>query len=168
MNEYWALEEKFKRAYSQKHYYQALEFSLEAIKWLPQLVKDTLKEFPQWHIPLFPPLIYAICCLPVLRRRDDLRRIRALLESVPELATWLDHIDSALQQADLMDKVEVFLLENPGFIQSKLGEALGVGRIELSNLLSCAEQIGLVRRERGGRGYRLYSDKTKNKRRTLR
>lgn len=167
MNEYWALEEKFKRACSQKHYYEALEFSLEAIKWLPQLVRDTLKEFKQWHIPPFPPLIYAIFYLPVLRRRDDLHRIRALLESVPELATWFNQVDHALKQADLMDKVEAFLLENPGFIQSKLGEALGVGGIELSNLLSCAEQIGLVHRERGGRGYRLYSDKTKNKRRSL-
>lgn len=72
MNEYWSLIENIERARSQRHYYQALELSLEAIKWLPQLVRDTIKEFGQWDIKSLPPLAYANQYLSVLRKRDDL------------------------------------------------------------------------------------------------
>lgn len=158
MNEYFTLMENIDRVRSQKHYYQALELSLEAVKWLPQLVKDTVKEFGQWDIKGSPPLGYACHYLSVLRRRDDLRRIGTLLKSVPELTDWLSEIDYALERADLMDRVESFLLENQGFIQSKLGKALGIGGREVSNLLLYAEQMDLVRREKEGRSYRLYSE----------
>ena len=158
MNEYWTLMENVERVRSQRHYYQALELSLEAIKWLPQLVKDTIKEFGQWDIKSLPPLAYANQYLSVLRKRDDLHRIRTLVKSVPELTDWLSEVDYALERADLMDRVESFLLENPGFIQSKLGKALDVNGREVSNLLFYAEQMGLIRREKEGRSYRLYSE----------
>ncbi len=158
MNEYFTLMENIERARSQKRYYQALELSLEAVKWLPQLVRDTIKEFGQWDIKGSPPLGYACHYLSVLRRRDDLRRIRTLLKSVPELTDWLSEVDYALERADLMDRVESFLLENPGFIQAKLGKTLGVDGRKVSNLLFYAEQMGLVRREKEGRSYRLYSE----------
>jgi len=159
MGEYFTLMENIERARAQKHYYQALELSLEAIKWLPQLVNDTIKEFGQWDIKGSPPLGYACHYLSVLRRRDDLRRIGTLLKSVPELKEWLCEVDYALERADLMDRVESFLLENPGFIQSNLGKALGVDGREVSNLLIYAEQMGIVRREKERRSYRLYSEK---------
>ena len=156
---YFSLLERIERARAQKRYYQALELSLEAVKWLPQLVKDTTKEFGRWDIISLPPLAYANKYLSVLRRRDDLRRIRTLLESVPELTEWLSEVDHALERADLMDRVESFLLENPGFIQSNLSKALGVDGREISNLLWYAEQMGIVCREKEGRSYRLYSEK---------
>lgn len=159
MNDYFTLMEKIEHSRSQQRYYQALDLSLEAVKWLPQLVKDTKKEFGQWDIKGSPPLGYACHYLSVLRRRDDLHRIRTLLKSVPELTEWLSEVDYALERADLMDKVESFLLENPGFIQAKLGKTLGVDGREVSNLLIYAEQMGLVRREKEGRSYRLYSEK---------
>jgi len=59
----------------------------------------------------------------------------------------------------LMDRVESFLLENQGFIQAKLGKVLCVDGREVSNLLIYAEQMGLIRREKEGRSYRLYSEK---------
>jgi len=159
MDEYYALREEIERARSQQRYYQALDLSLEAVKWLPQLVKDTVKEFGQWDIKGSPPLGYACHYLSVLRRRNDLRRIGTLLKSVPELVEWLNEVDYALERADLMDKVESFLLENPGFIQAKLGKALGVDGREVSNLLIYAEQMGLIHREKEGQSYRLYSEK---------
>jgi len=159
MNDYFTLMEDIERARSQKRYHQALELALEAVKWLPQLVKDTVKEFGQWDIKGSPPLGYACHYLSILRRRDDLRRIGTLLKSVPELTEWLDEVDYALERADLMDKVESFLLENPGFIQAKLGKTLGVDGREVSNLIYYAEQMGLVHRDKEGRSYRLYSEK---------
>ncbi len=51
------------------------------------------------------------------------------------------------------------MLENPGFIQAKLGKALGVDGREVSNLLIYAEQTVLIRREKEGQSYRLYSEK---------
>ena len=159
MNQYYDITEKIEQARSQKRYYQALELSLEAMKWLPQLVKDTKREFGQWDIQGSLALACACQYLPVLRRRDDLRRIQTLLKSTPELTEWLDLVDEALTRADLMDKVESFLFKNRGFIQAKLGKELGVDGREVSNLMHYAEQMGLVRREREGRSYRLYSEK---------
>ncbi len=159
MNEYFTLMEKIERSRFQQRYYQALDLSLEAVKWLPQLVQDTKKEFGQWDIKGSPPLGYACHYLSVLRRRDDLHRIKTLLKSVPELAEWLSEVDFALERADLMDRVESFLLENQGFIQAKLGKVLCVDGREVSNLLIYAEQMGLIRREKEGRSYRLYSEK---------
>ena len=74
MNDYFTLMEKIERSRSQQRYYQALDLSLEAVKWLPQLVEDTKKEFGQWDIKGAPPLGCACHYLSVLRRRDDLRR----------------------------------------------------------------------------------------------
>lgn len=159
MSDYFDLMEKMERARSQKRYYQALDFALEAVRWLPQLVKDTINEFGQWDIKRLPPLEYACHYLAVLRRRDDLRRIQTLLKSVPELSEWLSGVDFAIKQADLMDRIESFLLESPGFIQSKLGKALGVEGREVSNSMYYAELLGLVRREREGQSYRLYLEK---------
>lgn len=159
MSDYFDLMEKMERARSQKRYYQALDFALEAVRWLPQLVKDTINEFGQWDIKRLPPLEYACHYLAVLRRRDDLRRIQTLLKSVPELSEWLSGVDFAIKQADLMDRIESFLLESPGFIQSKLGKALGVEGREVSNLMYYVELLGLVRREREGQSYRLYLEK---------
>lgn len=159
MSEYYTLLEKIERARSQQRYFQALNLSLEAVKWLPQLVRETVKEFGQWDTPSIPPLAYACIYLSVLRRRDDLHHINTLLKSIPELIEWLSEVDFALERADLMDKVELFLLENPGFIQAKLGKALGVDGRKTSNLLLYAEQMGLIRREKEGQSYRLYSEK---------
>lgn len=159
MSDYFDLMEKMERARSQKRYYQALDFALEAVRWLPQLVKDTINEFGQWDIKRLPPLEYACHYLAALRRRDDLRRIQTLLKSVPELSEWLSGVDFAIKQADLMDRIESFLLESPGFIQSKLGKALGVEGREVSNLMYYVELLGLVRREREGQSYRLYLEK---------
>jgi hypothetical protein len=159
MNDYFDLMERMERARSQKRYYQALDSALEATKWLPQLVKDTIEEFGQWDIRRLPPLEYACHYLAVLRRRDDLHRIETLLKSVPELSEWLNEVDLALRQADLMDRVESFLLESPGFIQAKLGKALGVDGREVSSLMYYAEQLGLVRRDKEGQSYRLHLQK---------
>jgi len=85
MDAYYGLLERIESARAQKRYYQALELSLEGVKLLPQLVKDTKREFGRWDIPSLPPLVCANRCLSALRRRDDLRHIRTLVESVPEL-----------------------------------------------------------------------------------
>ena len=136
-----------------------MDLALEAVKCLPQLVKDTIKEFGQWDIKGSPPLGYACRYLAILRRRDDLHRIGNLLKSVPELTEWLSEVDFSLKQAELMDKVESFLFENPGFVQAKLGKALGVDGREVSNLLIYAGQMGLIRREKEGQSYRLYLER---------
>jgi hypothetical protein len=159
MNSYFDLMERMERAHSQRRYYQALDYALEAIPWLPQLVKDTMREFGRWDIKGSPQLGYACRYLAVLRRRDDLHRIQTVLKSAPELAEWLREVDFALKQADLMDKIEAFLAENPGFLQAKLGKALGAEGREVSNLMYYAEQLGLVRRDREGRSYQLYWEK---------
>jgi len=159
MNTYFDLLEKMETAHSQRQYHQALDYALEAVKWLPQLVKDTKRRFGQWDIMRSAQLEYACRCLPVLRRRDDLRRIQTILKSAPELTEWLSQADFALEQADLMDKIESFLAENPGFLQAKLGKTLGVEGRDVSSLMHCSEQLGLVRRDREGRSYRLYWEK---------
>lgn len=159
MNDYFDQMEEMDRARQQKRYYQALDSALEAVKWLPQLVKDTKNEFGQWDIKSLPPLEYACYYLAVLRRRDDLHRIETLLKSVPELSEWLSEVNSALKRADLMDRIESFLLESPGFIQAKLGKSLGVEGREVSNLMYYAEQLRLVRRDKEGQSYRLYLEK---------
>ena len=159
MNDYFDLMERMEHAHSQKRYYQALELALEATEWLPQLVKDTKRRFGQWDIRRSSPLEYSCRYLAVLRRRDDLHRMETMLKSVPELIEWLTEVESALEKATLMERIESFLLENPGFIQAKLGKALGVKGRDVSNLMYYAEQLGLARREREGKSYRLYSAK---------
>jgi hypothetical protein len=156
MNSYFSLMERMEQAHSQRRYYQALDYALEGVKWLPQVVKDTTKEFGRWDIKRSSPLEYACRHLAVLRRREDLHRIETVLKSVPELSEWLSQTDFALEQADLMDKIESLLAENPGFLQAKLGKTLGVEGRDVSSLMYCAEQLGLVRRDREGRSYRLF------------
>jgi hypothetical protein len=155
-DQYYALTEKIDEARSQRRYIDALNLSLEVVKWLPQLVKETKREPGGWDIKGSSALGYACHYLGVLRRRDDLIRIKTLLNSVPELREWIDEVDFGLRGADLMDKIESILLKDPGFVQAKLGKILGENGREVSNLMHYAEQIGVVRREKAGKDYRLY------------
>lgn len=156
MSQYFALMEKMNEARAQQRYNDALNLALEAVKWLPQEVKDTKREFGRWDIPGSPPLGYACHYLGALRRRDELVRIKTLLNSVPELKKWTDEVDFALKDADLMDQIESVLQQNPGVIQSSLGKILSRDGREVSNLIHYAEQMGVVRREKAGKSNRLY------------
>jgi hypothetical protein len=160
MNQYFALLDQIGQARSEKRYQDALNLSLEAVKWLPQLVRDTKREFGRWDIKGSPPLGYACHYLGVLRRRDDLVRIKTLLNSVPELRAWSDEVDFALRAADLMDQIESILVKNPGTIQANLRKMVSSDGREVSNLIHYAEQMGVVRREKEGKSYRLCLQKS--------
>lgn len=155
-DQYFNLLDQLLQARSQKRYTQALNLSLQGVDLLPQLVKSEVRECGRWSIPSLPPLAYACRYLAALKRRDDLVRIRAIVLSVPQLKDWIAEVDRALADADIMDRIEALLLENPGFPQANLGKKLGINGRDASNMMLYAEQIGVVRRDKEDKGYRLY------------
>ena len=153
---YFTLHNKMERARDEKRFQDALDYASEAVAMLPQFVKDVKAEYGRWDIKHSPQLEYACKCLAVLRRRDDLQRISAMLNTVPQLKEWISYTNVAMAQTDLMDKIEALLFKNPGFIQDNLGKALGSYRSEIFEIIDFAEEMGVIHRETEGETYRLY------------
>ncbi len=153
---YYGLLDQIDRARSDRRYPEALALSLEALGHLPALVRATVREFGAWDIPSVPPLAYACNYLAALQRPAELKRLREFVASMPELTDRLEEIDRALERADLMSRIEQHLTEMPGSLQRNMGRDLGVDGRQVSNLLTYARQIGVIRREPEGRTYRLY------------
>lgn len=153
---YYGLLDQIHRARSDRRYPEALALSLEALGHLPALVRDTVRRFGAWDIPSVPPIAYACNYLAALQRTDELKRLRDFVVSIPELTDWAEEVDRALERANLMGRIEQHLRDNPGSLQRNMGRDLGVDGREVSNVLTYARQIGVIRREAEGRTYRLY------------
>lgn len=153
---YYELLDQIQGARSENRYPDALTLCLEALGYLPDLVRETVRQTGRWDIPSVPPIAYACNYLAALQRRGEIERLRDFVASIPELVDWLDEIDRALERADLMGRIEQHLTERPGSLQRNIGRELGVDGREVSNLLVYARQIGVIRREPEGRTYRLY------------
>jgi len=105
------------------------------------------------------PLEFACNYLPVMCRHDDLQHVREIIKPLSKLAYGRKEFDLALKRAAIMNRIKVFVFTNPGFIQANVGKELGVeGRI-ISNMFYYGDKFGVIRREKEGRSYRLYSSK---------
>ena len=159
MNQYYSLMESMEQACSKMQYDQAIEVSLKAIEEIPQLVRDTVREYGQWDIKSLPPLEFACNYLPVMCRHDDLQHIREIIQSLPKLAYWRDEVDLAIKRVKIMDKIKTLVFTNPGFIQANVGKELGVENRIISNMFYYAVKFGVIHREKEAKSYRLYSSK---------
>ena len=156
IQDYYESLDELSRAKKEGRYDEAYEIAWKGVQNLPSLVDETVKAFGQWDIKSSPYLDFVCRHLAVTRNRAQIRKVENILKSREGLKQWLDSVDLALKDCDLIDILLRHIEANPGVKQRSLGKNLHVDGRRASTLLRDAEQRGIVRREKESTTYRLY------------
>ena len=136
---------------------EALQAALANVSRVHALVSETIREFGRFDLGSIPPVEAGANLAAVLGDASALREIRAVVESKPELAPWLEVVNRAEQDLESVRAIRQLVLQEPGVIQSSLGKRIGIDGRRASDLSYRLAQAGLLRRAKTGTSYQLFS-----------
>jgi Zn ribbon nucleic-acid-binding protein len=153
---YYELFNLIEESRSSHDYRRVLELSLESISLLPEYVSACVKEFGEFDNPPAPCLSYVCRYLSAIPDETRLLNVREIIAGVPQLASWLEMVDDAIDTCKLTEKVYAYLESNPGCPQRHLGKTLNEDGRRIANIIHYAEQLGRIKRVPFQRTYQLY------------
>jgi hypothetical protein len=135
----------------------ALQVALANVARVHALVAWTIREYGSFDLKSIPPIEEGADIAAILGDTSALRNIRSVVESRPELAPWQEWVNEAEQDLQSVRAIRQLVLEEPGVIQSSVGKRIGIETRRASDLTYRLAQAGLLRREKSGRSYELFS-----------
>jgi hypothetical protein len=136
---------------------EALQVALANLARVHALVAWTIRDYGSFDLNSIWPIEDGADIAVILGDSAALRRIGSVVESMPELARWQEWVDVAEQDLQLVRAIRQLVLDEPGVIQSSLGKRIGIETRRASEFSYQLEQAGLLRREKSGRSYKLFS-----------
>ena len=136
---------------------EALQVALANVARVQALVPETIREYRRFDLRSIPPIEAGANLAAILGDASAFREIRAVVESKPELAPWQVVVNKAEQDLASVRTIRQLVLQEPGLIQASLGKRIGIEGRRGSDLSYRLAQAGLLRREKRGAGYQLFS-----------
>lgn len=154
---YWEPLDNIKDWQSKKNYTKMLSCCEKSLPLLHCLVKDTKREYGSFDISSIPAIEVGCRYWAALGKRNKLLIVKDIVSKIPELNEgWGAFVESSFSDADLSEKIQEYIRENPGFPQNKMGKALNVSGRDTSRLLKTLENLNKIRRIKSGKTYKLF------------
>jgi hypothetical protein len=157
---YYAFMQAMQEAEKARDFDKMLLYLDKTIPILHKFVDDTKKAFGSFDIDTIPAIDIGCRYWAVLGEREKLQQLKTVLEQKKALKKWVPSVQGALEDADLSDRVQTHLKNNPGSLQNQLGKTLGVSGRDTARIVATLDKLGKVHREENGKTYKLYVTET--------
>jgi hypothetical protein len=135
---------------------EALKAVLTNLARVGALVTQTTGEYGSFDIRTIPPIDTGVTIVAVLGDTSAMQKIRAVVESIPELTPWVAVVEQGEQDLESVRTILSLVSMEPGVAQSSLGKRTGIDGHRASTLSYHLAQAGRLRREKVGASYQLF------------
>jgi len=113
---------------------------------LKSLVSETKRQYGSFDISSIPAVEIGCRYWAALGRRDKLENVKKVVRLSKELKEgWLEVVDASFEDANLVERIQRHLENNPGFPQNQLGKALNASGRDTSRLINTLSNLSTVR-----------------------
>ena len=156
VDRYYASFDVMQQAIRTHRYGELLRLASASTELVPALVRETKREYGNFELGSIPPIEHLCRFAPLRSDEARLLAARAVIERIPEVASWVEQIDEASTRIELVGRVLAAVALHPGRLQRDLGKALGVdGRMTAALVYDLEADRQLVR-TREGRSWQLW------------
>jgi len=135
---------------------QALDTSLRNVARVPDLVRETTREYGRFDLGSIPPIEVGCSLAAVLGDEHAVDTIASVIEAHKALEPWREYVATGREDLANVALIRQYIDQQPGCIQSTVGKTLGIDGRRASGLVYYLAQAGLVERVKQGRNYALY------------
>jgi len=135
---------------------QALDAALRNVARVPDLVRETTREYGRFDLGSIPPIEDGCSLAAVLGDERALNTIAAVVEAHKALEPWREYVTTGREDLTNVARIRQYIGQQPGCIQSTLGKTLRIDGRRASSLISYLAQAGFVERVKQGGSYALY------------
>ena len=157
---YYAFMQAMQEAEKAHDFDKMLLYLDKTIPILHKFVDDTKNAFGSFDIDTIPAIDIGCRYWAVLGEREKLQQLKTVLEQKKALKKWVPSVQGALEDAELSDRVQAHLKNNPGSLQNQLGKTLGVSGRDAARIVATLDKLGKVHRKVSGKTYKLYVTET--------
>ncbi|MDP2815950.1 MAG: hypothetical protein Q8O19_04660 [Rectinemataceae bacterium] len=147
---------QIEQAERQGDYPAMLRLCFNSLPLISLWVEHEVREYGGFDPKCIPAIEVACKYLGYVNDLDGIERVEKVVKGSPHLEAWQKTVDSARQTGELAQKVFEHIEQNPGCIQSKLADELGMENESVRELCYYLERTGNLRREKSGRSYALF------------
>lgn len=159
VSRYFELSAEIETGKRDRDYARAARAARETYSILPQVVRQWKREYGRFDISTSHAVHTAPKLMAIIEDRDGIRKLRAVLESVPELLNWLSSAEEAESDIELVPQIMALVQAEPGILQTSLKSRLSAASksgAAASNLAAWLEKGGRIHRVKKGGSYQLY------------
>jgi len=139
---------------------QALYAALRNVARVPDLVRETIREYGRFDLGSIPPIEDGCSLAAVLGDERALNTIATVVEAHKALEPWREYVTTGREDLANVARIRQYISQQPGCIQSTLGKTLGIDGRRASSLISQLAQAGLIERVKQRGSYALYPPHT--------
>ena len=153
---YFASMSRLQAAVSKRDYEGAARLVRENLKYVPQWVKETRRDYGSFDIRSIPALEQGGTMLALSGDEEGLAGMLAIVASLPELEPWIEEVERHQENLRLFKSIQELVAAQPNCLQTEVKGLIGEedGR-RVANLLTYLDKAGRIRRIKEGRTYRL-------------
>ncbi len=157
IDEYYRLLGCIKEWQSKKNYDEMLNCCFQSLPHIKGLVIETKKAFKKFDINSIPAIEVGCRYWAAKKDIDKLNIVKGIVNEIPEIKKWwAATVEQAFFDVAISRKIEIYLKNNPGFIQNKLGEAINESGKDTSRIIYTLANLSIVKRVKSGNSYKLY------------
>jgi hypothetical protein len=135
---------------------QALDAALGNVARVPDLVRETTREYGRFDLGSIPPIEVGCSLAAVLGDEHAQDTIASVVEAQKALEPWREYVATGREDLANIARIRRHIDQQPGCFQSTLGKTLRIDGRRASGLVYYLAQAGLVERVKQGRSYALY------------
>lgn len=154
---YFELSVEIERGRADRDYARAIRAARATYPILPAFVRQSKREYGSFAIVTSHAVHSAPKLMAVMEDREGIRELRAVLESVEDLAHWLPEAEEAEVDIATVTGIMAAIRAEPGMLQSSLKSQLPAENgARASNLAAWLEKADRIHRVKKGSSYQLY------------
>lgn len=148
---YERLLEEVETEQRREQYRNVLHLCIEAIRYLPAVIRQ------KGELDTIPPINVACQLISAYGSKEEWESIRNVVEEAEQLHPWRSTLDRALEELVLVEGVLQTVHENPGIVQRDIKGSVNVsdGR-RIATLCQTLEKAERIRREKIKGSFRVY------------
>ena len=153
---YFASMSRLQAAVSKRDYEGASRLVRENLKYVPQWVEETRRDYGSFDIRSIPALEQGGTMLALSGDEEGLAGMLEIVASLPELEPWIEEVERHQENLRLFKSIQELVAAQPNCLQTAVKGLIGEedGR-RVANLLTYLDKAGRIRRIKEGRTYRL-------------
>jgi hypothetical protein len=156
IEEYFKLSMEIEQAKAEHDFPRAIRAACETYEILPSFVAQWKKENGVFEIPVIYAISVAPTLMAVMEDGAAIRKLRTVLQAIPELRDRLPAADEADEDLAVVSHMVARIRAEPGVNQAALNSGLEQKAARISRLAAWLEKGRRIFRVKDGKSYMLY------------